>query len=1283
MLVLLSLAALMLLSASGTTDEYRGWWVSTVSNGILSQSQVDQLLGVPGNANSLGDIRNANCNAVFVQVRRDSDVCYVSGMGEPFLETSPRLSPTNFDSLQAIINAAHDTTGGKKRIEVHAWMVVFRTDSGTVYSQHHGTPTGSLTNLDNYWLTRDSAGAEDLDDQPFDPGHPLCEDYITKVFLDVANNYDVDGVHYDYIRFLGSSYGYNPTSVARYNNRYGLSGNPSSSSSQWKQWRRDQVTSLVRRIYAKMQVVKPSVKISGAFIGGHPAPTTSTRAGFTGYSQAYNSYFQDWDSWLQEGIVDIAVPMTYFVYDGTYADDWVEWLNFDKDRHGTRQMVIGPGTYLNSQANALQEILETRTASPSGNYADGFCGYVYQVPYSGGTWSSWASTFKSTITPTWADVPEMTWKTAPTKGYLHGTVLNGAAWVDGAYMTISGAGSGTQYTDGTGFYGFVELTPGTYTVTCNATAQGLGTQTATCTVAAGQVSVVNFTWGTTTGMSGYVRTTGGIGVSGARIVGANGAYLSTSAADGSYTLPGMTAGTHSFKAAKTNYTTHTKSATVTAGATATVNFTIDPITSVGTISGYVRDNGGVGVGAADVATRTGGYSTTTDSSGFFSLTNVIVGTYSVTASKAGYTTDTVSSVIVTGGSTTTIYPVINPSGGGTTVTVDNVDAGWSITTGAWSTGSGSGMYGADYRFADTVATTATASCAWTPNLPSSGSYDVYIWYRQGTNRANNAPFTINYQGGSSTVYVDQSTNGGSWYKIGTSLPFAAGTAGNVTLDNSAQTPKVVMADAVQFVYAGPIETTPPTVPTGLWAAATSTTQMQLSWAASTDASGIGGYKVYRNGSLIAGSNPGTSYTDSGLAPNTSYSYTVAAYDIYGNTSSQCGAVSKSTLCLPISLTCDKPVSTWQTAGNTFTFTNTAGFGGQTISHIRYVWDRTPSHTWTNSETSWTNGTKACAADPGGNNWYLHARAYNADNVPNGQVDLGPYYCDTTAPADPVPSVAKYTIVTNQLTCSWTPSTDSESGLAEYQYSIGTTPGGTNIRGWTSTGTTPSVDATGLTLELDQPYYFSVKARNNAGLWSVTRGSTSTTPAHVCASIAEAKTLANNCAVVLTNRHCSYADGRGAFIQDPNRVAALYLPSVTGFGTGNIVEVAGILGTSGLHRILTDADPNVLGGSAQIDPLAMTCGSLGGAALNPWTPRLPNGRGANNLGLLVRVYGNVTSSTPTYFMISDGTGEAQVKSTANPGSGYVIVTGISSWTDYYGQTIPMIITRYPSDVQLVQ
>ena len=83
----------------------------------------------------------------------------------------------------------------------------------------------------------------------------------------------------------------------------------------------------------------------------------------------------------------------------------------------------------------------------------------------------------------------------------------------------------------------------------------------------------------------------------------------------------------------------------------------------------------------------------------------------------------------------------------------------------------------------------------------------------------------------------------------------------------------------------PPDTTAPTAPTGVQATATSATSVSLTWTASTDAVGVTGYRVFRNGAQV-GTAAGTSFTDSTAAASTTYSYTVAAVDAAANVSGQ-------------------------------------------------------------------------------------------------------------------------------------------------------------------------------------------------------------------------------------------------------------------------------------------------------------------------------------------------------------------------------------------------------------
>ena len=93
------------------------------------------------------------------------------------------------------------------------------------------------------------------------------------------------------------------------------------------------------------------------------------------------------------------------------------------------------------------------------------------------------------------------------------------------------------------------------------------------------------------------------------------------------------------------------------------------------------------------------------------------------------------------------------------------------------------------------------------------------------------------------------------------------------------------------------DTQPPTVPSNLTATVVASSQIDLSWDASTDSVGVAGYHIYRK-DIYIGSTTETSYQNTGLLPSTTYSYRVAAYDAEGNVSDQSIAVSKKTQPLP-------------------------------------------------------------------------------------------------------------------------------------------------------------------------------------------------------------------------------------------------------------------------------------------------------------------------------------------------------------------------------------------------
>lgn len=89
------------------------------------------------------------------------------------------------------------------------------------------------------------------------------------------------------------------------------------------------------------------------------------------------------------------------------------------------------------------------------------------------------------------------------------------------------------------------------------------------------------------------------------------------------------------------------------------------------------------------------------------------------------------------------------------------------------------------------------------------------------------------------------------------------------------------------------DTTAPSRPSGLAITNVTTSQVSLSWRASTDNVGVTGYRVYRGGTQV-GTTTSLAFTDTGLTPNTSYAYTVYAHDAAGNRSSASASRSATT-----------------------------------------------------------------------------------------------------------------------------------------------------------------------------------------------------------------------------------------------------------------------------------------------------------------------------------------------------------------------------------------------------
>jgi len=188
--------------------------------------------------------------------------------------------------------------------------------------------------------------------------------------------------------------------------------------------------------------------------------------------------------------------------------------------------------------------------------------------------------------------------------------------------------------------------------------------------------------------------------------------------------------------------------------------------------------------------------------------------------------------------------------------------------------------------------TISSSVSWTVNVsPQPKEVGFYIDGVKDPRVENQPPFT--YGGDGSTLDTTKLTNGNHTF-METAIYDNASLSNTytVTVENITPTPSPTPPPTPP---PSPADTTAPLVPTNLRSTSTSSTSISLAWNASTDSggSGLAGYRLYRNGSLITSTDL-LNYTDSNLTPATAYAYKIAAYDNSGNSSSQSSTVNVST-----------------------------------------------------------------------------------------------------------------------------------------------------------------------------------------------------------------------------------------------------------------------------------------------------------------------------------------------------------------------------------------------------
>jgi chitodextrinase len=288
---------------------------------------------------------------------------------------------------------------------------------------------------------------------------------------------------------------------------------------------------------------------------------------------------------------------------------------------------------------------------------------------------------------------------------------------------------------------------------------------------------------------------------------------------------------------------------------------------------------------------------------------------------------------------------VNGGGAGETHLIDKSHCSGHMNGGPWELG----VSLTSSRKAEFLIYLQGGSAAYAFSGPSSTSIDDGAWHH----------VTGRYDGSRISIWVDGVqensrpitgvTMPSTSYAVelggrcnGYAYPFR-GTLDDVRIYTRALTPTEISADMSTPVgstgsgggggggSAPPPDTTAPSTPSALSSSNVTSSQISLTWAASTDNVGVTGYRVYRNGSLVA-TTTATNHTSTGLSSNTSYVFTVAAFDAAANSSAQ-----------------SNPLAVTTSTGSTGSYTTNFDLNENPISEGGR-WRRA-SNAWTNVQTS--------------------------------------------------------------------------------------------------------------------------------------------------------------------------------------------------------------------------------------------------------------------------------------------------------------------------------------------
>ncbi|MCD8304654.1 MAG: family 10 glycosylhydrolase, partial [Prevotellaceae bacterium] len=247
----------------------------------------------------MDELKAAGVNTLLFQVRTRGSVLYPSSL-EPWdiALTGQYGQDPGYDPLAFAVKQAH-----LRGLELEAWVVSVpafkvnvaqRIGSKSLYSTHRSL---LVKHEGMYYL---------------DPGEPETASYLASLCEEITRRYDVDGIHLDYIRYPDKAASF-PDAAS-----YKKYGNGSAKAD----WRRGNITRIVREVSLRVKALKPWVRVTCSPVGKYRDTRRASSRGWNGYDAVY----QDAKLWLREGLMDELYPMMYFTGEHFYPFlfDWQE-----------------------------------------------------------------------------------------------------------------------------------------------------------------------------------------------------------------------------------------------------------------------------------------------------------------------------------------------------------------------------------------------------------------------------------------------------------------------------------------------------------------------------------------------------------------------------------------------------------------------------------------------------------------------------------------------------------------------------------------------------------------------------------------------------------------------------------------------------------------------------------------------------------------------------------------------------------------------------------------------